>query len=161
MLFPFNFAPKGWVQCNGQLLPINQYQALFAVLGTYYGGDGIRTFGLPNLQGRTPVMVGGQANVQLGQSGGAEHHTLTTAEVPSHSHQVRATASGSNEAVPNGNLLATTAGAATIYNASGANPTQLNAGTISAVGGAAHENRSPYLVMNWCIATVGVFPSQN
>lgn len=161
MLFPFNFAPKGWVQCNGQLLPINQYQALFSVLGTYYGGDGIRTFALPNLQGRTPVGVGGQASVQLGQQGGTEQHTLVPTEVPTHTHQLRATASASNQAVPNGHLLATTAGAATIYNASGANPTNLNAATISTVGGLPHENRSPYLVMTWCIATTGIFPSRN
>jgi microcystin-dependent protein len=162
MLFPFNYAPKGWAQCNGQLLAINQFQALFALLGTTFGGNGTTNFALPNLQGRTPVGTGGQANVTLGQTGGEEQHTLSAAEVPPHSHRLQAVTSGANQAVPNGNLLATTSGAATIYNASGQNPTQLNLQTISTAGGGQpHENRTPYLVMNWCIALVGIFPSQN
>jgi|SRR5580658_4557246 microcystin-dependent protein len=159
LLASWNYAPKGYATCNGQLLPISQNQALFAVLGTTYGGDGIRTFGLPNLQGRTPVGYG--AGVVIGQTAGQDAHTLLAAEVPSHTHALQATTTSASIISPGGNLLAATAGAATLYTgASGLAP--MNAATISNAGGSQpHENRQPFLVMNWCIALTGIFPSQN
>jgi microcystin-dependent protein len=156
MLASWNYTTQGWAQCNGQLMPINQNQALFALLGTTYGGDGIRTFGLPNLQGRTPVSFG--SGIALGQAGGEEFHLLLSNEVPSHVHALQA-ASGANSTKPGGNLVAG-GGAALFTGASGLGA--MNGGTIANTGGSQpHENRQPYLVMNWCIALQGIFPSQN
>jgi microcystin-dependent protein len=162
MLFPFNFPPKGWALCQGQLLPINQYQALFSLLGTTYGGDGRTTFGLPDLRGRTPVSMG--TGINLGEKGGSETHTLNTNEIPGHNHTINGTTAAVNAPGPGGNLLAQTSGTGTaIYMQ---NPTTidspLNAATIAPYGGGQpHENRSPYLVLNWCIALIGIFPSRN
>lgn len=162
MLFPFNFPPRGWALCQGQLLPINQYQALFSLLGTTYGGDGRTTFGLPDLRGRTPVSFGNGIN--LGAKAGEEMHTLNTNEVPLHNHAINGTTAAANAPGPAGNLLAQPSGTGTaIYRQ---NPTAidspLNAATIVSYGGGQpHENRSPYLVLNWCIALQGIFPSRN
>jgi microcystin-dependent protein len=156
MLASWNYTTDGWAMCNGQLMPINQYSALFSLLGTTYGGDGIRTFALPNLQGRTPVGVGN--GIVLGQAGGEELHTLVAAEVPAHTHQLQAT-SPASLTKPGGALVAG-GGASLFTGPSGLGA--MNAATISNIGGGqAHENRQPYLVMNWCIALVGIFPSQN
>lgn len=159
MLCSFNFAPKGYAQCNGQLMPINQNQALFSLLGTVYGGDGRVTYGLPNLQGRTPV---GQGNgIVLGELAGQESHTLTQSEVPQHIHPLTGSGAAANGAVPGGSIFATTTGNTTPYTAA-ANLVALNPQTISFVGGSQpHENRQPFLVMNWVIALSGIFPSQN
>ncbi|HEY6968148.1 MAG TPA: tail fiber protein [Candidatus Angelobacter sp.] len=154
-IISWNFPPKGWTFCNGQLLPINQNQALFSILGTTYGGDGRVNFGLPNLQGRTPFHVGN--GIALGEMGGETSHTLNISELPAHNHVplgVKATPSGG----PGGNLwctqttnpYATTADAA------------MNPACITATGGnQPHENMSPYLVLNFIIALQGIFPSQN
>ncbi|HTB15037.1 MAG TPA: tail fiber protein [Bryobacteraceae bacterium] len=160
-LFSFGFAPRGWALCAGQLLPINQYQALFSLLGTTYGGDGRTTFGLPDLQGRTPVSIGN--GIALGQKGGEEQHTLTTAEVPSHNHAINGTTNAPNAPAAGGNLLAQTGTGVTLYKQ---NPSSINSPldtrTIVPYGSSQpHENRSPYLAMNWCIALTGIFPSQN
>ena len=160
-LFSFGFPPRGWAMCQGQLLPINQYQALFSLLGTTYGGDGRTTFGLPNLQGRTPVSTGN--GIVLGEKGGEEQHTLTVAEVPTHNHPINGSTAIANAFPPAGDLLAQTATGVNIYKQS---PTKidspLDGRTIAPFGGSLpHENRSPYLVMNWCIALTGIFPSQN
>jgi microcystin-dependent protein len=155
-LFSFNFAPKGWALCNGQLLPINQNQALFALLGTTYGGNGQTTFALPNLRGRAGMHVGNGHT--LGEAAGTESVTLNIQQLPTHIHFMQAANKDGDLAIPAGNLLAN-------FNngyRSASNLTPLLAGTISNVGGSQpHNNMCPYLVLNFCIALVGIFPSQN
>ena len=142
--------------CNGQILPINANQALFALLGTTYGGDGIRTFALPNLQGRAPVGFGN--GIALGQVGGEEFHTLLPNEVPSHTHPLMA-AAAANLTKPAGALVAS--GGENLFTGA-SNLVALSAQTLANTGGGQpHENRQPFLVMNWCIALQGIFPSQN
>jgi microcystin-dependent protein len=159
-LFPFGFPPRGWALCQGQLMPINQYQALFSLLGTTYGGDGITNFGLPDLRGRTPVSIGNGIN--LGAKGGEEMHTLQISEVPQHNHTINATTNAANNPAPGGNLLGQTASGATVYKQTTNINSPLNSSTIGAYGnGQPHENRTPYLVMNWCIALTGIYPSRN
>jgi microcystin-dependent protein len=137
-------------------LPIAQYQALFSLLGTYFGGDGIRTFQLPNLQGATPVGVGNGIN--YGQLGGEPAHTLTQAEVPTHTHAIQA-AGGADKITPAGNLVA--GGGTAIFGAAGT-LAGMNPNVLATFGGSLpHENRQPYLVMNWVIALVGIFPSRD
>lgn len=159
-LMSFNFAPKGWAQCNGQILPINQNQALFSLLGTIYGGDGQTNFALPDLRGRAPAHEG--SGLSLGQRGGEEAHTLSTAELPQHAHQARASGDPATVNVINtpGDRVAAVAGTA-VYGAA-ANATTLNPGSIGNIGGSqAHENMQPFTVVNFCIALQGIFPSQN
>jgi microcystin-dependent protein len=152
----FNFPPKGWALCNGQLMPINQNQALFALLGTTYGGDGITTFALPNLQGRMPIHEG--AGFTLGQASGEQTHTLLYAEMPLHTHSAVASSSQANTGSAPGNFWAN--GNQPAY-ASNAN-VSLNPATVNNMGGSQpHENMPPYLVLNFCIALQGIFPSQN
>jgi microcystin-dependent protein len=156
MLCSFNFAPKGWALCNGQSLPINQNQALFALLGTTYGGNGQTTFALPDLRGRVPIHVGG--GHPQGQSFGQEAHTLLQSEMPRHLHLLQASRLDANQPVPTNAMLA---GANNAY----ADPdslTPLDPSSVANVGGSqAHENRHPFLVLNWCIALQGIFPSRN
>jgi microcystin-dependent protein len=155
-IFSFNFAPKGWALCDGQLLPINQNQALFALLGTAYGGDGRTTFALPNLQGRIPVHVGD--GFILGHQGGEETHTLNINELPAHNHRVTALTTAATVPDPTNTLWAN--GAKSNYAAT-ANTT-MNPASILATGGSQpHNNLSPYLTLNFCIALQGIFPSQN
>jgi microcystin-dependent protein len=157
MLASFNFAPRGWLQCNGQTLSISNYQALFALLGTYYGGNGIQTFQVPNLQGATPIGFG--SNYNIGQSGGTPSHTLTTLEVPPHTHQLSAATSGASTDSPDKALPA--GGGANIFMPLTSNA-NMNIATLPAFGGSQpHENRQPFLVMNWCISLSGIFPSRN
>ena len=152
----FNFPPKGWAFCNGQLLPINQNQALFSLLGTTYGGDGRVNFALPNLQGRVPVHFGN--GLLLGQAGGEENHTLVTAEMAAHTHTAFGSSTAASQASPAGNFWAATSGGSYSTTAS----TAMSAAAISAVGGGqAHNNMSPYLVLQYVIALQGIFPSQN
>jgi len=151
------FAPKGWAACDGQLLQINQNQALFALLGTTYGGDGRTTFALLDLRGRAPIHAG--AGHALGDSGGEMSHTLAGAEMPAHTHTVvassRATA---GSAIPSNKYLGA---AAKVYApAAGATLTRLRAGTVTKTGGGqAHDNAQPYLTLKFCIALQGIFPS--
>jgi microcystin-dependent protein len=155
-IFSFNFPPKGWAFCNGQLLPINQNQALFALLGTTYGGDGRVNFALPDLRARLPIHVG--AGHILGERGGADAVTLTVGQMPSHTHAWSASASNANTAVPTGAL---TARANNMY-AAPSNLTTLDPTSSTAVGGSqAHQNRHPFLALNFCIALQGIFPSPN
>jgi microcystin-dependent protein len=156
-IMSFGFPPKGWAQCNGQLLPINQNQPLFSLLGTTYGGDGRVNFGLPNLQGN--VAVGMNNGFTLGQRGGEAAHTLTIAELPQHSHAANASgATTVGSFSPNGNYLG---GFSNFYN-SGGTLTAMVANTIGTTGGSQpHVNQQPYLVLNFCIALQGIFPSQN
>ena len=159
-LFSFNFAPKGWALCNGQLLPINQNQPLFSILGTTFGGDGRINFGLPDLRGRLPLHVGG--GFTLGQKGGEEVHTINAAETPTHGHVAMASSNGGTLNAPNGNTwaVANTPNDRNVY--AGSTTGVMDPGTVSFVGGnQAHENRSPYLVINFCIALQGIFPSRN
>jgi microcystin-dependent protein len=156
-LFTFNFAPKGWAFCNGQLLPINQNQALFSVLGTTYGGDGRQTFGLPNLQTRVPMHVGN--GLVLGELAGETSHTLNISELSAHSHVVNGSPRTATVIAPTGNYLATSPG--NDYAAPPGNTTLMPATLTSTGGSQPHNNMSPYLVLNFCIALQGIFPSQN
>jgi len=153
-IMSFGYAPKGWAQCNGQLLPINQNQALFALLGTTYGGNGQTTFALPDLRDRVPIHTG-NGHV-LGERAGEEAHTLAVAELPAHTHVLAGTSTNADSPIPTGNLL----GAANNAYASPANLTTLHPSTISSAGGSQpHENRQPFLALNFCIALQGIFPS--
>lgn len=160
-MISFGFAPKGWVLCNGQLLPINQNQALFSLLGTTYGGDGRVTFGLPDLRGRVSMHVG-NGHTQ-GERGGEESHTLIVSEMPAHVHQIPATANAGDTNRP---LSAAPANAAPnqVYTSS-PNPStgvQMNPAMISTAGGSQpHTNMQPYLVIGFVIALQGIFPSRN
>jgi microcystin-dependent protein len=157
-IFSFGFPPKGWALCNGQLLPINQNQALFSLLGTTYGGDGRVNFGLPNLQGRVPIHVG--SGHTLGERGGEQSHTLSIAELPTHDHNVQASSVAATATVPSNTLVLAQPGFQ-IYR-SPSNLTAMNAASITNVGGSqAHLNMQPFLVLNFCIALQGIFPSQN
>lgn len=152
----FNFAPRGWAFCDGPLLPINQNQALFSLLGTTYGGDGETNFALPDLRGRSPVHFGNE--VSQGQRGGEERHTLSTAEMPTHSHQPRGRDLPGSGRDPINQMLGQ---ALNLYR----QPDQLvgaRPGTVAASGGnQPHENMQPFLALNFCIALQGVFPSPN
>jgi microcystin-dependent protein len=155
-IMSFGFPPKGWALCNGQLLPINQNQALFSLLGTTYGGDGVSTFGLPNLQGRTPIHMG--SGFTLGQAGGEQAHVLTIGEAAVHTHNAMATSTAGDSPIPTGNYL----GAADNFYGPLANTTALPPATIANAGGSQpHENMQPYLVLSFCIALQGIFPTPN
>jgi microcystin-dependent protein len=154
-IMSFVFAPKGWALCNGQLLPINQNQALFSLLGTTFGGDGRVNFGLPDLRSRTPIHVG--SGHTLGERGGEPAHTLSIAELPIHTHVAQASATAGNVPVTPNNILANSP--SNIYSA----PTSLvalNPSSITNVGGSqAHLNMQPFLTLSFCIALQGIFPS--
>ncbi|HYS55215.1 MAG TPA: tail fiber protein [Thermoanaerobaculia bacterium] len=156
-IMSFGFAPKGWALCDGQLLPINQNQALFSLLGTTYGGDGRVNFGLPNLQGRTPIHMGNGHT--LGEQAGEQTHTLSIAELPTHIHSMRAADDPADTNVATAN---TYLGKQTNTYGPATNLTGMSPAEISNVGGSqAHLNMQPYLVLNFSIALQGIFPSQN
>lgn len=162
MLVPYNFAPRGWAFCNGQLLSIAQNTALFSLLGTTYGGDGITTFALPDLRGRAALSSGqgpGLQNYNLGQVGGTETVTLTVAEMPAHSHLVSATAGDPGQARPSNALLANINPAG--YTGTAANTTMAPSMIQTTGGSQPHNNLSPYLTLNYVIALEGIFPSRN
>ncbi len=167
MLAGFQFAPKGFALCNGQILPIAQNQALFSLLGTYYGGDGIRTFGLPNMQSRTPVGFGQSvdsswqpAPYQIGEVGGVENVTLQPQQLPQHVHVATGTTSSGTVRSPSNGLYGTNS--ANIYGpSSGAQVVLANQTVTPAGNGQPHANLQPYDVINFCIALSGVFPSRN
>ncbi len=156
----FNFAPRGWAFCDGQILPINQNQSLYSLLGTTYGGDGRTTFALPDLRGRTPIHAGqgaGLTSRTLGSKSGEETHVLTTAEMPDHDHVARASTDPVTAPVPAGRVLADT----TIYH-DATNGVDLHSSSVSNQGGGqGHPNMQPYLALNFCIALQGLFPSRN
>jgi microcystin-dependent protein len=155
-IMSFVFAPHGWALCNGQLLPINQNQALFSLLGTTYGGDGRVNFGLPDLRGRVPLHTG--SGHVLGERAGEQAHTLSIAEIPAHTHVLGASPTAANQPVPNGNVLAGSA-PKPIYGPP-VSLTPLNPTTVPNVGGSqAHLNMQPFLALSFCIALVGIFPS--
>ena len=154
-IMSFNFPPKGWALCNGQLLPINQNQPLFSLLGTTFGGDGRVNFALPNLQGRVPIHVG--SGHTLGERGGEQAHTLSIAELPTHTHTLSGTNTTANAQPVSANAyLGPTA---SMYGAP-ANLVSLNSGSVTNVGGSqAHLNMQPFLALNFSIALIGIFPS--
>jgi microcystin-dependent protein len=155
-IMSFDFAPKGWAMCNGQLLPINQNQPLFALLGTTFGGDGRVNFALPDVRSRTPIHVG--SGHTLGERGGEQAHTLSIAETPTHTHVAMAASVNTDTNVPAGNNL----GVAANEYAPLSTPTTLVPGTIGNSGGSqAHPNTQPFLTLTFCIALQGIFPSPN
>jgi microcystin-dependent protein len=156
-IFSFVFAPRGWALCNGQLLPINQNQGLFSLLGTTFGGDGRVNFALPDLRGRTPLYTG--PGFTLGQRGGESAHTLTLGELPAHNHFINATNGAATTNVPS-NTTTFASSSSGMYNTPTA-LTTLQPPTITNFGGSqAHNNMMPYLTLNFCIALQGIFPSQ-
>lgn len=155
-IMSFSFAPKGWALCNGQLLPINQNQALFSLLGTTFGGDGRVNFALPDLRSRTPIHVG--SGHTLGERGGEQAHTLSIAELPTHTHVANAQSGNAATPISGGNLLA----AANNLYAAPTNLTTLSPSMVTSVGGSqAHLNMQPFLTLSFCIALQGIFPSPN
>lgn len=157
-IMSFGFAPKGWALCNGQLLPINQNQGLFSLLGTTFGGDGRVNFALPNLQARTPIHVG--SGHTLGERGGEQAHTLSISEIPQHTHVARASSATSNASPPSpaAHILADS-NPALAYN-SPSNLAAMSASTLANIGGSqAHLNMQPFLTLSFCIALQGIFPS--
>ena len=167
MMAGFNFAPKFWALCNGQLLPINQNQALFSLLGTQYGGNGTTNFALPDLRSRTPVGYASSVDpswqppsVQIGQAAGVENVTLLSTNLPAHQHGSVASTDAGTTRNPNGNFFANTS--VPLYGSSGGSQVPLNPATISPAGGnQPHPNLQPYSVINFCIALSGIFPSRN
>ena len=157
-VFSFGFPPRGWAACNGQLLPINQNQALFSLLGTTYGGDGRVNFALPDLRGRVPIHVSGGHT--LGERAGEQAHTLSIAELPTHAHTVQASAAAGTQNVPANNMMLSQR-AAEIYHAP-SSLAPMATGTLANTGGSqAHLNMQPFLTLNFCIALQGIFPSRN
>jgi microcystin-dependent protein len=159
-IFPFNFAPKGWAFCDGQLLPISQNTALFSLLGTTYGGDGKSTFGLPNMQGNAPMHPGqgpGLSLHDLGEVGGSDTVTLLQSEMPYHPHTLTASLSDGLFTQPPNQLFAQGVGV-NIWGATGPNTTLAWAAVTQAGGDQPHNNMQPYLTLNYCIALQGVFP---
>lgn len=166
-IFPFNFAPKGWAFCDGQLLPISQNTALFSLLGTVYGGDGKSTFALPDLQGSAPMHPGqgqGLSLFDLGQIGGSETITLLQSEMPAHTHGVgRALNDAGNSITPVNSVWAQSAagrGGAALYKDGSPTGPVNNQSLNLAGGGLPHNNMQPYLTLNFCIALQGVFPAR-
>lgn len=156
-IMSFVFAPKGWALCNGQLLPINQNQALFSLLGTTFGGDGRVNFALPDLRARTPIHVG--SGHTLGERGGEQAHTLSIAEIPTHTHVLNGTSSSGTALIPSGNLLAKSNLPA--YTGP-SNLVAMSSSAVTNVGGSqAHLNMQPFLTLSFCIALQGIFPSPN
>lgn len=161
-IMSFVFAPKGWALCNGQLLPINQNQALFSLLGTTFGGDGRVNFALPDLRGRTPIHVG--SSHTLGERGGEQAHTLSIAELPTHVHVANGTSTIADQPTPGGNLLATvdeTAFTTKLYAPPGSLVALAPASVGNTGGSQAHLNMQPFLTLSFCIALQGIFPSPN
>jgi microcystin-dependent protein len=166
-IMAFNFPPKGWSFCNGQLLPINQNQALFSLLGTTYGGNGQTNFALPNLQGKVPIMPGGSSGFVLGQVSGEYNPPLIISEMPAHNHGMLGTAATANAALPGsgvslaqGHSTATGQPAVSIFGTGGPDRTFSPAAITNTGGSQPHVNQQPLLVLNFCIALQGIFPSQ-
>ena len=158
-IMSFNFAPQGWALCNGQLLPINQNQALFSLLGTTYGGNGQTNFALPDLRARAPIHVG--SGHTLGEQGGQTSHTVTIAELPTHVHLLNASTTAASTNVPDTNTVLSASNPQNIY----AQPTNVIAMAPEAIGNVGgsqpHNNMQPFLALNYAIALQGIFPSQN
>jgi microcystin-dependent protein len=167
VMFAGNFAPRGWAFCTGQLLSISQNTALFSILGTTFGGDGVQTFALPDLRGRTPVGAGqgpGLSNINAGDKGGTETVTLTVANMPAHNHLVNCDNTGNSSTAPSGLIPGLANDRTTSLNLYSSNPANatMNAATIGMTGNGQPFNvRDPYLGINYIIALQGIFPSRN
>lgn len=158
-MMSFNFAPKGWALSNGQLLPINQNQALFSLLGTTFGGDGRVNFALPDLRGRTPIHAG--SGFTLGQQGGEQAHTLSIAELPAHGHLVNGTNTTGNTSIPSNTAVLASTTPSQLFSGP-QNIGAMNSSVVTVTGGSqAHQNMQPFLALNFCIALQGIFPSPN
>ena len=169
-IFGFNFAPKSWATCSGQIASIQQNTALFSLLGTTYGGNGQTTFGLPDLRGRAPIHWGtgvGLANVSLGEVGGEENHLLTTQEMPTHNHTFAATTAAATKKPVNNSVFADDVDSQAVdyfatFNAPNSSYVNLNQLSMPPAGGSQpHNNMQPYLVVNICICLFGIFPTRN
>ena len=157
-IMSFNFPPKAWAFCNGQLLPINQNQGLFSLLGTTFGGDGRVNFALPDLRGRIPIHVG--SGHTLGERGGEQAHTISIAELPTHTHVLNATSNNATQPIPTGNLLSRMAPQNPYIGPQ--NLGAMQTGSVTNTGGSqAHLNMQPFLTLSFCIALQGIFPSPN
>ncbi len=162
-IFPFNFAPKGWAFCDGQLMPLSQNTALFSLLGTTYGGDGKSNFALPNLQGNAPMHPGqgpGLSLHDLGETGGSDTVTLLATEMPGHSHSLMASDQPGEDPSPQGEALARSVGAS-LYKSAAANVQLADEAVTPAGGSQPHNNLQPYLTLNFCIALQGVYPPRS
>jgi microcystin-dependent protein len=163
-IFPFNFAPKGWAFCAGQLLPLSQNTALFSLLGTTYGGDGKSNFALPNMQGNASMHPGqgpGLSLHDLGETGGSETVTLLESEIPSHPHNLMATAVTGTQSLPTSNSISRVSGATPYLAPAGAPLVSFSGQAVTPTGGdQPHNNMQPYLTLNYCIALQGVFPAR-
>jgi microcystin-dependent protein len=171
MMFAGNFAPSGWMTCEGQSLPISEYETLFNLIGTTYGGDGQETFNLPNLAGRIPIHQGqgsGLSSYVIGESGGTENVTLTTQQIPAHNHVPTTNTAGANSPAPAANTILgdevtqgqPAGGNAFAYLAPGGTQVTMPAATVANTGGSQpHNNIQPILCMTWIISLFGVFPS--
>jgi microcystin-dependent protein len=166
----FNFPPKGWATCDGQILPIAQNQALFSLLGTYYGGNGVNTFALPDLRGRAPIHQGqgpGLTNRSIGENGGSESVQLTVSQIPSHIHTVASAnvpvvSSAGNMTTPSGNRPAKAGDGESNYSSAASDGSIALGGNTDVTGGSQpHNNMPPFLTLNFVIALVGIFPSRN
>jgi microcystin-dependent protein len=159
-IMSFEFAPKGWALCNGQLLPINQNQALFSLLGTTFGGDGRVNFALPDLRARTPIHVG--SGHTLGERGGEQAHTLSIAELPVHTHVLAASTAVATTNSPGNTMVTGQSTASPLYASAASNPVAMAPAAVASVGGSqAHLDMQPFLTLSFCIALQGIFPSPN
>lgn len=162
-IMSFGYAPQGWALCNGQLLPINQNQALFSLLGTTYGGDGRVNFALPELRGRTPISFG--SGHTLGEAGGSQSVTLNQSQLPTHAHVSNGSSANASTVAPTGNVLAkgnANNNPINYYSASISNLVAMNPASVTNVGGSQpHLNMQPFLALTFCIALIGIFPSRN
>lgn len=160
-IFPFNFAPKGWAFCDGQILPLSQNTALFSLLGTTYGGDGKSNFALPNMQGNAPMHLGqgpGLSLHDLGETGGSDTVSLLESEIPSHSHQLRAISDSADQPVPSSARSLARSSGGFAWNPT-FTPTAMSGNALAPAGGdQPHNNMQPYLTLNFCIALQGVYP---
>ena len=162
--FGFNFAPKGWALCNGQLMSVSQNSALFSLLGTQYGGDGIQTFGLPDLRSRVAVGQGqgpGLSNYVIGQASGTENVTLLSTEMPQHTHFMTGSGDSAAQNAPAGGSLATAVRGTNTYAVGADSLAPMASATTPAGGNQPHNNLQPYLAINYCIALEGIYPSRS
>lgn len=163
-LYPYNFAPYGWLECNGQLLPISEYETLFVLIGTTYGGDGQSTFALPDLQGRVVVHQGtgsGLSSKSLGETGGSEEVTLSSTQIPSHSHSVSVYSGAGNSDSPNNTVIASDRDGTKHFSSAVPDVSEKTSSIVNTGGSQPHNNMAPYLGLRYCISVFGIFPSQS